>query len=239
MMFRFAAGTILKSCAGRGSFTACWRSPVWLRRGNIQSNCLVLSVHPSARSFFTISEKEKESYGTLVYSGPVNKRVRFIKTFSVSTSVLAIMLQPYFLNEYISGTDAHAASLTAYLTLLAATGVMFITPVLLHYLTKRYVLEIYRNGATGEYRAILMNLIAKEYSLKFNQGDVVMPENPGPFYTMLARNKQLFVVPDGFIDRNTWISFFGETSPVNMDEILENDQKSKESQQKLEKKKMH
>lgn len=137
-MNRIAAETFLKSCAGRKFFSTFGRKnfcPRNEKNGNIElfSNCLIFRIQPQARCFYSIPKKEKESYGTLVYSGPVNKRVRFIKNFSVSTSVLAILLQPYFLNEYLLGVDAHSTSLAAYLALVGATGLMFITPIMLHY----------------------------------------------------------------------------------------------------------
>lgn len=90
----------------------------------------------------------------------------------------------------------------------------------LQYLTKRYVFEIYRNGTTGEFNAILLNLIAKEYRLKFKTQDVVIPENPGPLFTMLAHKKELMVLPNGFSDPNVWYSFHETSTPGNVEEIF-------------------
>lgn len=84
-----------------------------------------------------------------VYYGILSPQIRAVKVFSLATSIGGVIAQPILLEQAskIGGTPMIVAicGIAGFFT--------FVTPLLLHLITKRYVTELYYDVTTKEYTA--------------------------------------------------------------------------------------
>lgn len=100
-----------------------------------------------------------------IYYGPLTPQIKAVKVFSLSSSAAGLIAQPIILKE--------ASSIGSTSLLIAICSVVgfftFVTPLLLHFITKKYVTEIYYNPETSTYKAVTINffLASKEVTTYF------------------------------------------------------------------------
>lgn len=145
-----------------------------------------------------------------MYVGPLSFLVKGVKAFSVSTSILALGLQPYLLLH----TQGHATG-----TLLALGTVMgffiFCTPLLIHFITKKYVTDIYYKAETGVFTATTYNFFVQRKRLTFTPEDVSVPVVPGMFTTIHVKGRPLFLEQSLFRSKQAYIKMMGYDKPLN------------------------
>lgn len=98
-----------------------------------------------------------------VYTGSLASRMKAVKVFSLTTSITGCVVQPTLLEQSMKiGGTAMA---------VAACGVAgfftIVTPLLLHFVTKKYVTELYYNEKTGEYTAVTISLFLMRQEVSF------------------------------------------------------------------------
>jgi len=76
----------------------------------------------------------------------------------------------------------------------------FVTPVLIHTISKKYVTKLYYNQVEDRYTAIVYNIFIRPKKIEFSLKDVKVPEIPGMFTTFKAKDHALFVDMDQFRD---------------------------------------
>ncbi len=81
----------------------------------------------------------EELYGSLIYTGPINKALLLVKSLCVSTSIFGLALQSGIFMQLLPETKS--AGLIGVAELLILPVIM--SPFLLHFVAKRYVLELY------------------------------------------------------------------------------------------------
>lgn len=116
-----------------------------------------------------------EDLGKLVYKGNANKTVRIIKLFSITTSIMGVCLQPMLFKEM--GDSALAFKVAA---MTATAFFVFGTPLLLHFLSKRYVLQMYFNENTRIFTAERYNIFAQPKKFSFT-AEQISDSIPNPF----------------------------------------------------------
>ncbi|XP_064611163.1 transmembrane protein 70 homolog, mitochondrial-like [Liolophura sinensis] len=148
--------------------------------------------------------------GELVYVGTLAFMVKGVKAFSVSTSVLALGLQPYLLYH----SQGHTAG-----TVLALGTIMgffiFCTPLLIHFITKKYVTDMYYKADTGVFTATTYNLFVQRKRWTFTPEDVSVPTVPGMFTTIHIKGKPLFVDQSLFRSKQAYIKMMGYDKPLD------------------------
>lgn len=101
-------------------------------------------IHSVAKSINT-----DDSHVEQIYFGALKRQIRSVKLFSLITSIGGLIAQPVLMEQAgkIGGTPVIVAvcSFVGFFT--------FVTPFLLHLITKKYVTEIYHNTKTKEYTA--------------------------------------------------------------------------------------
>lgn len=98
----------------------------------------------------------------LIYHGPLSKRIKVIKLFSISTSLGNLMIQPYLFPRIIeSGSIVGAVSAG-----LCFGFFIVMTPILLHMLMKKYVINIHYDKNKNTYTASVYTLLAKLRKVK-------------------------------------------------------------------------
>lgn len=91
--------------------------------------------------------KKTHPDGVSIYTGKYNWRIIRVKIFSLTTSVLGVCAQPFLWQK------SQLIGSTGLGVLVCSTvGVFtFITPILIHFIMKKYVVDIRYNKATDEY----------------------------------------------------------------------------------------
>ncbi|KAG3274008.1 transmembrane protein 70 [Ictidomys tridecemlineatus] len=119
------------------------------------------------------TQPDKSEAGRLIYTGNLARAVFGVKCFSYSTSMLSLAFLPYILaqNNIIFG------SLPLQILFYGIIGSFtVITPVLLHFVTKGYVIRLYHEATTDTYKAITYSVVLSEKSTVFHQNDVKIPD---------------------------------------------------------------
>uniref|UniRef100_A0A3Q3LRP7 Transmembrane protein 70 n=1 Tax=Mastacembelus armatus TaxID=205130 RepID=A0A3Q3LRP7_9TELE len=110
--------------------------------------------------------------GKLIYSGSLGSAVRGVKMFSYSTSTASLILMPHILLNTGIGVQSFAMQ-------VAFCGVIgfftFLTPVLLHLITKGYVIRLYHNPDKDTYAAVTYSVFLTEKKNVFHQSQVKIP----------------------------------------------------------------
>lgn len=97
-----------------------------------------------------ITEGEKSN---IIYYGPLTPQIKGVKVFSLSSSVAGLLAQPIIIRE-----AANIGSTSLIVALCSVVGFFtFVTPILLHLITKKYVTEISYDPTTSTYKATTIN----------------------------------------------------------------------------------
>lgn len=149
--------------------------------------------------------------GSLVYEGRVKKMFKRLKILSLSTSAFGLLLQPYL---WYSLQDV---SLIATVPLFAAVNAfVFTNPFLIHFLSKRYVNELYYNPKSKEFTAKTLSFFARAQSFTYTAKDVVVPDLPGMFSMFTAKGRPLFVDERDFTSIEVYKHMMGFDQPLDL-----------------------
>lgn len=106
---------------------------------------------------------------TQIYFGTLTPKIRAVKAFSLSTSIIGLAAQPMLIerSSELGGTSV----------MIVACGIVgfftFITPLVLHFITKKYVTEINYDPAKDEYTATTLSIILMKKEVKYpHRGDI-------------------------------------------------------------------
>ncbi|KAH8242393.1 hypothetical protein KR032_005149 [Drosophila birchii] len=186
-----------------------------------------------------------------IYYGTLAPRMKMVKFFSLSTSLAGIAAQPILLEQGMkiggTGMAVFLCSVGGFFT--------FVTPLLLHFITKKYVTELHYNPQTEEYTATTISLLLQKikvsgakygisilkfnvnfnpFKTKFRPSDVVVPEVPGMFTSFLVGKRPLFIDPALFDDPEHYVRIMGYDKPIDfkldLNPEADRNSKSKEKQ---------
>uniref|UniRef100_A0A8C0T1W2 Transmembrane protein 70 n=1 Tax=Canis lupus familiaris TaxID=9615 RepID=A0A8C0T1W2_CANLF len=168
------------------------------------------------------TELEKSEDGRLIYTGNLARTVFGVKCFSYSTSVISLALLPYIFaqNNIIFG------SLPLQILFYGIIGSFtVITPALLHFVTKGYVVRLYHEATTDTYKAITYNVVLLEKCTVFHQNDVRIPDSAHIFTTFYAKTKSLLVNPVLFPNPEDYDHLMGYDKPFTFDTEADSEKK--------------
>ncbi|EPQ16911.1 Transmembrane protein 70, mitochondrial [Myotis brandtii] len=157
---------------------------------------------------------EKSEDRRLFYTGNLAQTVFGVKCFSYSTSAISLTFLPYIFaqNNVVFG------SLPLQILFYGIIGSFtVITPVLLHLVTKGYVIRLYHEATTDTYKAITYNVLLSETSTVFHQNDVKIPNSTHLFTTFYAKTKSLLVNPGLFPNPKDYDHLMGYDKPFTFD----------------------
>lgn len=142
-----------------------------------------------------MSVSAHSSLGQLIYTGEQATTVKAVKAFSYTTSGITLAMMLFVIP--LPSLDAMNWALQC-----VSYGVIgfftFLTPALLHFLTKRYVIRMYHNPRRDVYTAVTCSVFLTEKMTVFHQGEVQIPDVSKIFTTFCVNKKGLFVNPDRF-----------------------------------------
>lgn len=91
--------------------------------------------------------------GVSVYEGKYTKQILRVKMFSLTTSAMGLVAQPVLWQK---GIEVSGTGLSVLICSVAGIFT-FVTPLLLHFVTKKYVIDIKYNEKTDEYTCITIS----------------------------------------------------------------------------------
>ncbi|XP_074062758.1 transmembrane protein 70, mitochondrial [Macrotis lagotis] len=172
------------------------------------------------RCVHTHAHVEQSEDGRLIYTGNMARSVFGVKCFSYSTSLLSLALLPYMFGQ----ANIEFGSLPLKIAFYGALGTFtLITPMLLHFITKGYVVRLYHEANTDTYTAITYNVVLLEKKTVFHQNDVKVPDIKSIFTSFYAKTKSLLVNPMLFTHPQDYNHLMGYDKPFTFD-IEESDE---------------
>ncbi|XP_065342716.1 transmembrane protein 70 homolog, mitochondrial [Cloeon dipterum] len=159
----------------------------------------------------TFSTKVGDGKDEKIYQGGLVPHVRRIKYFTLSTSVLGVAVQPVIWTKFLAKVGAGMA----YSMLTFVSFFTIVTPLLIHYVTKKYVAEMYYNPDTQTYTAITFSFFNGRVETKFKQEDVFMPDMLGIFESFRVNNKPLLVDSSQFREPKDYGKLMGFDKPID------------------------
>jgi transmembrane protein 70 len=146
-----------------------------------------------------------------IYSGILSTQIKLVKAFSLTTSLIGVSCQT-LLYSYAGNTN---------IGVMLASGAFlsfftFVTPVLIHSISKKYVTKLYYNQVEDKYTAIVYNIFIRPKKIEFRLRDVKVPDIPGMFTTFKAKGHALFVDMDQFRDPTHFGKLMGYQDDLNI-----------------------
>lgn len=159
-----------------------------------------------------VSTETPSTEGQLIYTGNLGTAVRGVKFFSYSTSGASLFLMPQILLK--TGLGVQSFALQA-----AFCGIIgfftFLTPVLLHLVTRGYVIRLYHHPDTDTYTAVTYSVFLTEKRRVFHQRQVRIPSVSRMFTTFYAGDVGLLVNPDLFAMPQDYNHLMGYDKPFS------------------------
>jgi len=147
-----------------------------------------------------------------IYRGILATQIKLVKGFSLTTSLISLSCQPVLYYSLQSGAEKPIAlmlGMGAFMSFFT-----FATPLMVHYMSKKYVTEMYYNRITDTYTAITYSLFLRKKQIQFRPTDVHVPDIPGMFTTFKARNVPLFVESGQFYSIHHYGKIMGYEKPL-------------------------
>ena len=144
----------------------------------------------------TSATEKTENLGHLEYEGSLTRVVRGVKLFSLSTSSLGLAIQSVL---YLKMSESQTHNWVFVFAGSIAT-IVLMSPLLLHYITKRYVTHLYYEPESRTFTTCSLTLFNRKRVTTFKAEDVVIPLVRGPFTTYTVFRKPFFIDPLSFKD---------------------------------------
>lgn len=113
--------------------------------------------------------KESDESGISIYEGKYSRNIVRVKLFSLGTSVMGLISQPVLWQhgQVVGGTGLG-------ILLCSMVGIFtFVTPFLLHFVTKKYVVDIKYNKETDEYTCITISFFLYKNKVRIKNQQVL------------------------------------------------------------------
>ncbi|XP_022911857.1 transmembrane protein 70 homolog, mitochondrial [Onthophagus taurus] len=164
------------------------------------------------RYFFKDANKDDVEEGKeRVYYGILTPQIRTVKWFSLTTSAIGIIGQPFLIKSL-----ADVSSIPLIVAAYSVIGFFtFVTPMLLHFVTKKYVAHIDYNPEKGTYTAATVNFFCMLKETEFTPDDVKVPDIPGMFTTFIAKGKPMFMDARHFGNPSHYAKIMGYDKPID------------------------
>ncbi|KAF7993834.1 hypothetical protein HCN44_011103 [Aphidius gifuensis] len=168
---------------------------------------------------FYSDDNEKNKLET-IYTGKLTNNVKHIKFFSLTTSTVGLLLQPYLLPKIMeSGSTAS--------TVMAAVMFGFFTictPMLLHVITRKYVTDIKHDPITNTYTATTYSIFIRPKVIEFTPADVEQCGLGQMMTTCFVKGKPIFIDAESFTDVKYFANIMGYDKPMNFEAIIKKTQ---------------
>ncbi|XP_055315607.1 transmembrane protein 70 homolog, mitochondrial [Sitodiplosis mosellana] len=172
----------------------------------------ISNVHKvKSKPFYTDDSNPDE---VSIYQGKYTNQILRVKMFSLTTSAMGLVAQPILWHK---GLEVGGAGLSVLMCSVAGIFT-FVTPLLLHFVTKKYVIDIKYNEKTDEYTCVTISFFLFRNETKFNVKEIHLPEVETMFTSMKIGPKKIpvFVDAASFNDTHHYARFMGYDKPMNI-----------------------
>ncbi|KAG8188196.1 hypothetical protein JTE90_021219 [Oedothorax gibbosus] len=159
---------------------------------------------------FTSSPSPGDEGRVLVYAAPLRRRVRFTKLLSLTSSCAALAMAPVAVGEVARVSLPLAAAVSL------VTAAFLSTPLLLHWITRRYVLELHFTPETKRFDASTFDLLTREVCTSFVAEEVRVPDIPGFLSNVVVRGRPLFVDARMVRNPDAYAHMMGYDQPLDL-----------------------
>ncbi|CAH1394840.1 unnamed protein product [Nezara viridula] len=191
---------------------------------NVSSECSVMkrlfevknapeaSSYVLLKKFSSETEKKTSKNHEIVYIGPLTRQIRSVKLFSLLSSFTGVFAQPVIYEK----AQEIGTSTPMLIAVCSFVGFFtFVTPVLLHFITKKYVTSIEYNSKDDSYKASIYTLFIRKKEISFKPGEAVVPDVLGMFTSMTIRGIPLFIDARFFDDLHHYKKIMGYDKPMD------------------------
>uniref|UniRef100_A0A1B6KJ77 Transmembrane protein 70 n=2 Tax=Graphocephala atropunctata TaxID=36148 RepID=A0A1B6KJ77_9HEMI len=209
MSMRVCLGIVTSRQAVRFPFSCvpCYQSYSRILAHKSHNDCPVKVTH---HKFATAASNEL--LGKVIYNGPLASRIRRVKIFSLSTSMMGLIAQPVIIERIMETGVSIVAMIFSGAVIQFFT---FVTPVVLHYFTKKYVKAMYFDPETDTYTAVTHTFFATDKLVQFKLDDVTIPDIPRMFTTITVKGNPLFFDVNFFEDVGHYKKIMGFDKPID------------------------
>lgn len=147
-----------------------------------------------------------------MYTGNFNTGVTLAKAFSLSSSALGLCLLPWLNAEMSSGGLIFRVAMTS-----AAGFFILITPVIIHFIAKQYVMAMFWEKKTNTFSAVKLNFFAQQKLFKFTP-DQIENTVSNPLCTMKVGENGFLMDTDELMDTNleAYVAFMRYDEPIDL-----------------------
>ena len=166
----------------------------------------------NAAQLFTKKElpKHHPDKGDLIYVGTLTTMVRYIKAFSVSTSIIGVSIQPFIFNAATEYPMVLKIAIGTFMSFF-----IFLSPLLLHFIAKRYVTNMYYDKTTSDFTLSTLTFLVTNKETRFSSGDVEVLNVPAMFTNLKVKGVPLLIDPASFTDRAAYIRLMSYDKPMD------------------------
>ncbi|XP_076029945.1 transmembrane protein 70 homolog, mitochondrial isoform X2 [Oratosquilla oratoria] len=157
-----------------------------------------------------------------VYNGILTTQIRMVKVFSLSTSIMGLSVQPILVQKLTDSGLGLVVAMGSFIGFFT-----FVTPLIIHWITKKYVTKLEYNPSNDTYTATTLSFFLREKKIEFHADEVHVPTLPGLFTTFTAKEKPLFVEPSMFHDVSHYSRLMGYDKPIDFE--MPEDKEKKEN----------
>lgn len=197
----------------------CLKSGIGMLRGvGLNTRKQILN---EARQAWTIDYKTHVTSGStdnssstaavVVYRGNLSTFIKATKLISLSSSAMGLAAQPLLLRASSSVSPTAIACLG-----LVVVAFTYVTPLLLHWITRKYVTEMRFDPRSRTFTATTISFFLVPKRVHFRASDVHVPDVPGLFTTFLANDRPLFVDFRQFDDIEAFRHLMGYDKPLDL-----------------------
>ena len=138
----------------------------------------------------------------LTYVGQMTSLIKRVKRFSLFTSAVGVCFQPLLAIKLASASTALTVSV------LAGTCVpVFVVPLALHHVCRRYVTHMYYDATLDQFTATRFTFFLRQREFAFTRSDVSILYNESFFKTCTIRGEPYFVDELGFLHKDVYMKF--------------------------------
>lgn len=157
----------------------------------------------------------QKQLGRIIYTAPEQMvgLVKMIKRLSISTTFISAGLQPFLYPKLIATGSTFAMGFAT----VTCAGI-FVSPLILNWFTKRYVIQLHYDDQQKQFTAKRLNLINRPVTLTYKAQDVQIPDSLGIFttYTVGTKKQPLFIDPNLVVDLEVYKTMLGFDKPIDL-----------------------
>ncbi|XP_050435618.1 transmembrane protein 70 homolog, mitochondrial [Adelges cooleyi] len=149
-----------------------------------------------------------------IYSGMLESRIRQLKVVSFMTSGAGLFIQPLLLQKAAELNTSLAATIGV---CTIAGFFTFVTPMLIHLVTRKYVTRMDYDKTNDQYLATTISFFLQPKKILFKTHEVRLPMSQKLTVTFYTKNTPLFVDPHAFTDVMHYQRILGYDKPYELE----------------------